>query len=698
MAAAGPGPAAAVGPPVADARPADGTPAVAWAVAVTAALLGTAGVVLQLASGLALTSGDLLFVVVDATVALVYGTVAALVLARRRHPVGWLVALAALGGGLAALGGGWGSWARTHPAAPALEPLALAYGLAWVPGTVALFTVVPWLVRDHPLGRAERLGLALGVASVLWFVVDSLRATEGAPDGAIVGVVVAGLLTAAATARRHRTGPVAERPGLGLLAVGTAVMALSFLPLVVVLPDPDLVLALPLSHLATQALFPVAILTSVLRNRLWGLDLAVSRAAVGGLLVLGLALVYGGLVVAATALLGDRPVAAVVAAVGVAVAVQPLHAASRRRVQALVYGQARTPGRAALDLGRRLAVGTGAAALDDLARTVGTALRLESVTLRAPDGTAGAWGVPTSAPLRRELRHGGRPVGVVEVTAPPGERLDARSTAALDQLLGVVAAGLALVAQARELERARTAATRARLAERQVVRRELHDGLGPWLSGLRLGLQGARNLLDTDPAAAATVLDALGAEADRRVEDVRTLSRSLLPPVLDELGLAAALEELVARHAATGFAVDLRCPPLVGLDARVAAAAYGIASEAVLNAARHSGAGGCRLVVDVDLDPAPGRAPDEERVPAAVPLLLLTCVDDGDGVLPGAAHGVGTRSMRERAEELGGWWTRGPAPGGGTVVRAVLPLEPAWGAIGRPPGEEQGDDATGVHA
>lgn len=642
-------------------------------------LLGVAALTVQLASGVSLTSGDLLFVVVDATVALVYGAVAGLLLARRRHVVGWLVALAAVGGGVSAFGGAWGSWVETHPAAPELAPLADAYGLAWVPGTLALFTVVPWLVRDSPLAPAERVGVAAGVAVTGWFVVDSLSWPPSSRTGPLIAVVLLGLVTAAAVAWRHRTGPVAERPGLGLLAVGTAVMALSFVPLLVVAPDPDLFLALPLSHLACQALFPVAILTSVLRNRLWGLDLAVSRAAVGGLLVLGLGLVYGAVVVGATALLGDRPSASVLAAVGVAVAVRPLHAAAGRRVQAMVYGQARTPGRAALDLGSRLGALGADAGVDDLAATVGQALRLESVALSGPGGVAGAWGDPTAAPLRRELVHGGRVVGEVAVTGRPGERLDARTSTALDQLLGVVAAGLVLAAQARELETARQAATRTRLAERQRIRRELHDGLGPWLSGLRLGLQGARNLLDQDPAATAEVLDALQAEADRRVVDVRELSRSLLPPVLDELGLGAALEELAARHGASGFEVDLVCGlgagglsaagpgaagsgavgrDAVGLDPAVAAAAYGIASEAVLNASRHSGADSCRLTVTLETGQ-----------------LVVTCVDAGVGLARERGSGVGTRAMSERAVELGGTLDVGPGPGGtGTQVRAVLPL------------------------
>ncbi|MFH6691206.1 two-component sensor histidine kinase, partial [Cellulosimicrobium funkei] len=151
--------------------------------------------------------------------------------------------------------------------------------------------------------------------------------------------------------------------------------------------------------------------------------------------------------------------------------------------------------------------------------------------------------------------------------------------------------------------------------------------------GLRLGLQGARNTLRTDPEAAAAVLDALGVEVAQRVEDVRALSRSLLPPSLDEHGLEVALGELAGRQALGGFVVDVRCDPCGGLDPRVAAAAYAIASESVVNAARHSGAPECRLTVRLG-DGA----------------LVVTCEDDGRGVAPDAVAGVGSRSLRERAD------------------------------------------------
>ncbi len=513
--------------------------------------------------------------------------------------------------------------------------------------------------------------VAGGVASIASF----FFAPSDDPRPAIVGVVVMGLVTAGATAWRRFRGPVEERRGLGLLALGTALMALSFLPLLGTWADPDVLLALPLTHLACQALFPAAILVCVLRNRLWGIDLVLSRATVAAMLAVGLAVVYAVVVVLATTVV-DGPAAQVVAAVGVALAVQPLHTWLRHRVRTLVYGEGNDPGRAALSVGRHL---SSASTADDLvvslAVGVREALRLESVTIErsAPGPTASGspagpapWAGPEDHPsgdaVTLPVEHGGRVLGRVHVVARAGERLDARTRDALEQLLPVLGAGLALARGAHELE-ARDATTRARLAERRVIRRELHDGVGPWLVGLRLGLQGARNTLRTDPEAAAAVLDALGVEVAQRVDDVRALSRSLLPPSLDEHGLEVALGELAGRQALGGFVVDVRCDPCVGLDPRVAAAAYAIASESVVNAARHSGAQECRLTV---------------RLGDGV--LVVTCEDDGRGVAPDAVAGVGSRSLRERADELGGRLDvaalRADGERPGTRVRAALPLVP----------------------
>lgn len=656
-----------------------GRPRAALVVAVLAALPAVAGGVLQIASGTPL-SPDVLFLVVDVMVGLVYGTVAAVILSRRSHPVAWLVALAAMGGGLAALGGGWASYAMTHEGARGAELAIALFGSAWVPGTLSLFLVVPWLVRETRLDAVSWVGVAVGMLTAVALSVQRLAAPMADNRGLLLAVVLVGLGTAAAVLWRRSRGPIAERAGLGLLAAGTAVMALSFLPLLL-LPytRADILLLVPASHLACQALFPGALLVTMLRNRLWGIDLAVSRAVLAGLLTLGMALVYATLVWTATAVVGSSALAQVVAAVGVVVAVQPARRRLGAQVHRLVYGHAASPDLAALRIGASLSGADSAELLDQLAAAVGEALRLESVELALPDGdcASGRWGTPSSAPVHRTVRQGGEesgPVlGTLALTAPPGERLDRRTLEALEALQPVLAVGLGLVRATRDVVRARDAATHARLAERRLIRRELHDGIGPWLSGLRLGLQGARNVLRTDPGAADTVLAALQQEVAQRVEDVRLLSRSLLPPVLEERGLAAALVELASRHAESGFAVELSGLPLEdpetlrGLDQRVAAAAYAVLSEAVLNAARHSGVRGC--FVDVSLEAAAA-----DGVGAA---LLVTCRDEGSGRVADATDGVGSRSMRERTEELGGTIDIGPAVGGGTRVTARLPLAPA---------------------
>jgi signal transduction histidine kinase len=94
------------------------------------------------------------------------------------------------------------------------------------------------------------------------------------------------------------------------------------------------------------------------------------------------------------------------------------------------------------------------------------------------------------------------------------------------------------------------------------------------------------------------------------------------------------------------------------LPAAVEVAAYRIASEALANVARHAGASSCRVAL-VREDGA----------------LVVSVTDDGTGIAAGAAAGVGLVSLRERAAALGGSCEVVCPPDGGTVVRAVLPVE-----------------------
>ncbi len=194
----------------------------------------------------------------------------------------------------------------------------------------------------------------------------------------------------------------------------------------------------------------------------------------------------------------------------------------------------------------------------------------------------------------------------------------------------------------------------AREAERSRLRRELHDELGPTLAGLAMQLGGLQEILRTDPAVASERLARLEAAARHALDDVRSVSRRLRPPALDELGLVGAV---VRAAEEAGLALDPQVDALPDLPAAVEVAAYRIAVEAALNVVRHTGLRAAELSVFADNG-----------------TLHLRMRDDGPGIGEAPA-GVGILAMRERAEELGGTLVvRGER---GTLVEARLPLAAA---------------------
>jgi signal transduction histidine kinase len=559
-------------------------------------------------------------------------------------------------------------------------------GTAWVPGTLALIVILPWLVRPGRLDAFGRVMVVAGVALIGWTLTarltDPFETPSGEPysplairseswtdflersatweNGALVAL---GLIAAADILRRRRGLDAADRRASTWLAVAVAALAISFLPLS--LPDNiagHLPLAFtPVVHLLSQALYPAAIAGVVLRQRLWGLDLAVRRTLTWWLLTSGLVAAYIVVVAGLGAILpGDDGFVRVLATALVAAGFQPARSWVQRGVDELVHGAAGQPLQVVRDVGRTLG---GASSNDDLltglVEGLTASLRLGGARIVVHDDhgarTVAATGTIDHRAVDVPLVHQQVELGRLAAGPRANERLDGRSLTSLEELAPVVAATVALAAATDDLRRSRARLADARDEERRVLRRELHDGLGPALAGVGLGLQASRNLLERDPQAAAELLDTLATELDARVEEVRGLARGLLPPALEELGLAPAIVELAERHEATGLIVDVDVARLRPVPPEVGSAVYGIVAEAVRNVHRHAKATRCEIVAD-----------DDDG-------LRISVTDDGTGIAPDARPGVGTRSMRERAEGVGGTVTIGPAAPRGTQVLVRVP-------------------------
>jgi signal transduction histidine kinase len=198
-------------------------------------------------------------------------------------------------------------------------------------------------------------------------------------------------------------------------------------------------------------------------------------------------------------------------------------------------------------------------------------------------------------------------------------------------------------------------------AERRRWARDLHDQTLQGLAAIRVSLVGAQVGPESELREA---VDAGVAALQVELEGLREIIHDVRPSSLDDLGLGAAIEALVARHAGAGpelhLDVDLECesrPEPVRLEAEIETELYRITQEALVNALKHAHAQRVDIVV----------AEFEDEVGVRVR-------DDGIGFAPGTpTGGVGLVGMRERVELLAGRLTITSRPDGGTTVEARVP-------------------------
>jgi two-component system, NarL family, sensor kinase len=346
-----------------------------------------------------------------------------------------------------------------------------------------------------------------------------------------------------------------------------------------------------------------------------------------------------------------------VLAVFVAALFHPLTVLLRGVIHRLLFGDRADPIAAVAHVGDRLG--------DDpvlALRALREALLLPYAALTRDGRPVASSGQPATTLRELPLLVGTTPVGVLTVGLRAGEM---RLTAGDESVLRILTPALAQAAHAQALAEAlrqsRERAIGAIEDERRRLHRDLHDGLGPTLTGVAYAADAARNLIRVDPDAADRLLRGLRADTASAIAEVRRVVAGLRPPALDELGLEQAVRQRAAvLRGADGIdlIVHVDSAPLPALSAAVEVAAYRITVEALTNAARHAR---CTVV-------RVGLAVGEDR-------LVIDVTDDGRqhdaaGSWPA---GSGTESMRERAEQLGGTFAAGPTSAGGRV-HAALPL------------------------
>jgi two-component system, NarL family, sensor kinase len=541
----------------------------------------------------------------------------------------------------------------------ALRPLVTIYMFSWSWG---VFCCLPLILQLFPTGKPVSrhwrvlVWLTVGNAAIgnafvgptpeyganSFLVAPWWAVTEG------ISANVASLIFLASVASlvvRYVRGNDTVRQQVLWLVVAVILVILIQIPIWTGLPtgwEMLLLLSFPL--------IPAAVTIAVLRHGLYDVRIVLSRVVVYALLTAGVIAIYVGLVAVLDRVL--RGIGApVIAALAIALAFNPVRIRLQRLVDRAVYGTRRDPVAAVSAVGQRLAGDD----LGGVAKALRDTLRLSYVAIEKPDGSTASSGEPTGTSQNWPLSYDGTPVGNLIVGPRRGE---GRLSGADRRVMDLVAAPIAIVLHAQELtedvKASRERVIEAAEEERTRLRRELHDSLGPLLTGAAFKADGIALAARHRPERAESLATELADQLRQSVDAVRQLAYGLRPAALDELGLVGALREEGRRFSPVQVMIDAP-ESLPALPSSVEVAAYRIAAEALTNVVRHSDA----KLASVQLITDNGS-------------LQMIITDDGTSTAPWAA-GLGLASIKSRATEIGGACEAGPTADGGRVV-ATLPL------------------------
>ena len=443
-------------------------------------------------------------------------------------------------------------------------------------------------------------------------------------------------------------------------------------------PDTGLPVLGPLKVLFCLALVClwVAIAVAILKYKLYGIDIVISKALQYGTLAVFISAVYAGLVVGIGTLAGDRrsPLLSAIAAVVVTVTFHPVQLRAARLANRIVYGRRASPYQVLSEFARRIgggyardvlaqmativAAGTGAQHVVIWLR-VGSELRAEA----ASDGSSArplpvdGHQLPTlpDTDFGAPVLYQGELLGAITIRMPRDEPL---KPAAQQLVIDVASqAGLALsnAGLIEDLRASRQRLVAAQDEERRRLERNLHDGAQQDLIALAIKLRLASMAVEEDNAEARQLLGELREDAASALGNLRDLARGIYPPLLADRGLVPALRAQ-ADKSPIPVVVDADGIGRLGQD--VEAAVYFCCLEALQNIAKYAAASHVRICL---------AARDHS--------LGFTVSDDGRGYDPSRTPmGSGQRNMADRLAALDGRLEVRSVPSKGTTITAHLPL------------------------
>ncbi len=581
--------------------------------------------------------------------AVVWGPVAALFAGRSLTGLATIAAAQSIGAGLGAVLIALARVDIGHPGAQGF--LLHVADRPGIPGALASLAVLPVLLTTRRLSQPERIFIAAGVtAATIPALLAPLRqraeltlpnpiAADPSWQPVLMTVIVAsftvavicGVVSLVIALRRWLWGPVDDRRGQGWVVLGQSMLVLFASPIYLpVLPEWSAAVdrVSPLTPFAALLFMPaVAVLVSMRRRPGW--EVAVNRAVVNVLLMLGFIATYSTI---ATTVALTLPVAPLIAGVlGVAVLVLVIDPGRRwiqARVDALIFGDAADPAQLIRRLGEHLPREEPGGELQVLADELRDALRLARLELRPADpGAACAGSGEGGGPAAWiPLRSSEGDAGWIIAAAPGYQRVDRRTLQVLERVSGAVAITMRLAEVTRETLAAGERVREVGAEERRMVARELEEGLGPGLARSVERLERVPALVISGSRETGAELDGVRAELAERTREVRDLARTLLPGALDSGDVDQALQELAERFSSARLDVAVEGVLGDAVHEGREAAVHHLVAELVLLARRAPGARRARIRITVDrrsvhimlmLDTAE-RAQDEAPIVASI--------------------------------------------------------------------------------